>query len=102
MHKLNVPFNPMKMPTSYDVSTPAPPQKPSTTPENSEPNWNLMLGKVLDTLKHDYPVLLIEPLQTDIYHPKLELRDEHGLLPRALVATPNPNCCMFVATLPPK
>lgn len=40
-----------------------------------ESDFNLNVGKVIDTLKRDYPRMFEEPLDFDIYTPDIQLRD---------------------------
>lgn len=40
-----------------------------------EGDFNRNVGKVVDTLKRDYPRMFTEPLDFDIYTPDLQLRD---------------------------
>lgn len=40
-----------------------------------EADFNLNLGKVIDTLKRDYPRMFEEPLEFEIYTPDIQLRD---------------------------
>lgn len=37
--------------------------------------FNMNVGRVIDTLRRDYPRIFFEPLDYDIYSPDLELRD---------------------------
>lgn len=37
--------------------------------------FNMNVGRVIDTLRRDYPRMFFEPLDYDIYSPDLELRD---------------------------
>lgn len=40
-----------------------------------EADFNLNVGKVIDTLKRDYPRMFEEPLDFEIYTPDIQLRD---------------------------
>eukprot|EP00667_Euglena_gracilis_P007061 EG_transcript_7128 len=64
---------------SLATATKAPPKTPPSAREEHDPEWNLIMGSVLDTLMHDYPRFFTHPLQTHIYHNEIELRDEHDL-----------------------
>lgn len=43
--------------------------------KKEESDFNRGVGKVIDTLRIDYPTLLDEPLDFDIYTPDVQLRD---------------------------
>lgn len=43
--------------------------------KKEESDFNRGVGKVIDTLRRDYPTLLDEPLDFDIYTPDVQLRD---------------------------
>jgi hypothetical protein len=46
---------------------------------DAERSWELKVGKVLDTLRHDYPYLLTESPDFSIYHRNVEVVDPSGV-----------------------
>lgn len=64
--------------------TPLPPgyegERKERENNDDERDFNLNVGKVIDTLKRDYPRIFEEPLDFDIYAPDLQLRDPVSML----------------------
>ncbi|CAB1098526.1 unnamed protein product [Ectocarpus sp. CCAP 1310/34] len=54
--------------------------------KREQAEFNTNLGKVIDTLREDYPTMLDEPLNFDIYTPDLQLRDPSGVILTGLPA----------------
>ena len=42
-------------------------------------DFNLKLGKVIDTLNSDYPLLFVKPLDYNIYIDEIEVTDPTGI-----------------------
>lgn len=43
--------------------------------EEAQQDFNMNVGRVIDTLRRDYPQIFFEPLEFEIYTPDLELLD---------------------------
>ncbi|CAM9776699.1 unnamed protein product, partial [Hapterophycus canaliculatus] len=54
--------------------------------KKEENDFNRGVGKVIDTLRRDYPTLLDEPLDFGIYTPDVQLRDPSGVVLTGLPA----------------
>eukprot|EP00752_Nemacystus_decipiens_P009148 g8171.t1 len=54
--------------------------------KREESDFNRGVGKVISTLRADYPVMFEEPLDFDIYTPDLQLRDPSGVVLTGLPA----------------
>jgi hypothetical protein len=62
----------------FGLAADAPPKR-ARSPEDDDSEWALRLGKVVDTLRSEYPHLLTHPINPEIYHHEIELRDDHEL-----------------------
>lgn len=58
------------MPPGYEGE-----KKERSNSDKDDSDFNLNVGRVIETLRQDYPRLFFEPLDFDIYTPDMQLRD---------------------------
>lgn len=82
VHPVATPNRPVSMPNIEDtIMGEAPKARPSG---DDEPNYPLLLGRILDTLMRDYPRICTHQPDLSIMHPEIEVRDDAGQLLKGL------------------